>query len=165
MKKLVLVILCFFLFYSAFSQNETEKLILQELRQEMKEMRKEQQEFKLQTEKRLTAIESRFEGINQRFEGVNQRFEGVNQRFEEVNKRIDILLYVMIAILTGIFGLIGFVVWDRQVSLRPIKDEAKEVKRDIEMLKEKEQKLENALRNLANIEPKFSEILKNVGIL
>jgi len=81
-------------------------------------MRKEQQEFKLQTEKRLTAIESRFEGIN-------QRFEGVNQRFEEVNKRIDILLYVMIAILTGIFGLIGFVVWDRQVSLRPIKDEAK----------------------------------------
>jgi hypothetical protein len=158
MKKLVLVILCFFLFYSAFSQNETEKLILQELRQEMKEMRKEQQEFKLQTEKRLTAIESRFEGIN-------QRFESINQRFEEVNKRIDILLYVMIAILTGIFGLIGFVVWDRQVSLRPIKDEAKEVKRDIEMLKEKEQKLENALRNLANIEPKFSEILKNVGIL
>ena len=158
MKKLVLVILCFFLFYSAFSQNETEKLILQELRQEMKEMRKEQQEFKLQTEKRLTAIESRFEGIN-------QRFESISQRFEEVNKRIDILLYVMIAILTGIFGLIGFVVWDRQVSLRPIKDEAKEVKRDIEMLKEKEQKLENALRNLANIEPKFSEILKNVGIL
>jgi len=158
MKKLVLVILCFFLFYSAFSQNETEKLILQELRQEMKEMRKEQQEFKLQTEKRLTAIESRFDGIN-------QRFESINQRFEEVNKRIDILLYVMIAILTGIFGLIGFVVWDRQVSLRPIKDEAKEVKRDIEMLKEKEQKLENALRNLANIEPKFSEILKNVGIL
>jgi len=151
MKKLFFVVLAYCVSSLAFSQSETEKAILVEI----KEMRKEYQEFKLQTEKRLTAIETRTEA----------RFEAVNQRFEEMNKRIDILLYVMIAILTSVFGLIGFVVWDRQVSLRPIKEESKEVKRDLELLKDKEQKIETALRNLANIEPKFQEILKNAGIL
>jgi len=120
------------------------------------------QEFKLQTEKRFGEIEKKLTAIETRTEA---RFEAVNQRFEETNKRIDILLYVMIAILTGIFGLIGFVVWDRQVSLRPIKEESKEVKREVELLKDKEQKIETALRNLANVEPKFQEILKNAGIL
>jgi hypothetical protein len=167
MKKLSLsfILLVWCVCFSAFSQSETEKAILSEI----KEMRKELQEFKLQTEKRFGEIEKKLITIETRtetrFESVNQRFESVNQRFEEVNKRIDILLYVMIAILTSIFGLIGFVVWDRQVSLRPIKEESKEVKREVELLKDKEQKIETALRNLANVEPKFQEILKNAGIL
>jgi len=158
MKKLSFILLVWCVCFSAFSQSETEKAILSEI----KEMRKELQEFKLQTEKRFGEIEKKLITIETRTEA---RFEAVNQRFEETNKRIDILLYVMIAILTGIFGLIGFVVWDRQVSLRPIKEESKEVKREVELLKDKEQKIETALRNLANVEPKFQEILKNAGIL
>jgi len=158
MKKISFILVSFIASFSAFSQSETEKAILSEI----KEMRKEYQEFKLQTEKRFGEIEKKLTAIETRTE---VRFEAVNQRFEETNKRIDILLYVMIAILTGIFGLIGFVVWDRQVSLRPIKEESKEVKREVELLKDKEQKIETALKNLANVEPKFYDILKNAGIL
>jgi len=155
MKKLFFVVLAYCVSSLAFSQSETEKAILSEIKEmrkefqsEIKEIRKEFQEFKLEIEKRLITIETRTE-----------------TRFEEMNKRIDILLYVMIAILTSIFGLIGFVVWDRQVSLRPIKEESKEVKREVELLKDKEQKIETALKNLANVEPKFYDILKNAGIL
>jgi hypothetical protein len=156
-KNIVAFLFVFFPFLS-FSQSETEKVILMEIREikaDNKDIKKELQEFKLQNEKRFGEIEKRLFSL----ENVN------NVRFEEVNKRIDILLYVMIAILTGVFGLIGFVVWDRQVSLKPIKEDSKEVKREIELLKEKEQKIEIALKNLANIEPKFQEILKNTGIL
>jgi hypothetical protein len=158
MKKLSFILLVWCVCFSAFSQSETEKAILSEI----KEIRKENQEIKIQIQELRLENEKRFGEIEKRLFSL----ENVsNIRFEETNKRIDILLYVMIAILTSIFGLIGFVVWDRQVSLRPIKEESKEVKREVELLKDKEQKIETALRNLANIEPKFQEILKNTGIL
>jgi len=158
MNKLFFILLVWCVCFSAFSQSETEKAILSEI----KEIRKENQEIKIQIQELRLENEKRFGEIEKRLFSL----ENVsNIRFEETNKRIDILLYVMIAILTGIFGLIGFVVWDRQVSLRPIKEESKEVKREVELLKDKEQKIETALKNLANIEPKFQEILKNAGIL
>jgi len=158
MNKLFFILLVWCVCFSAFSQSETEKAILSEI----KEIRKENQEIKIQIQELRLENEKRFGEIEKRLFSL----ENVsNIRFEETNKRIDILLYVMIAILTSIFGLIGFVVWDRQVSLRPIKEESKEVKREVELLKDKEQKIETALRNLANVEPKFQEILKNAGIL
>jgi len=158
MKKLFFILLVWCVCFSSFSQSETEKAILSEI----KEIRKENQEIKIQIQELRLENEKRFGEIEKRLFSL----ENVsNIRFEETNKRIDILLYVMIAILTSMFGLIGFVVWDRQVSLKPIKEDSKEVKREIELLKEKEQKIEIALKNLANIEPKFQEILKNAGIL
>jgi len=155
MKKLSFILLVWCVYFSAFSQSETEKAILSEIKEIRQEIKIQIQELRLENEKRFGEIEKRLFSL----ENVS------NIRFEETNKRIDILLYVMIAILTSIFGLIGFVVWDRQVSLRPIKEESKEVKREVELLKDKEQKIETALRNLANVEPKFQEILKNAGIL
>ena len=155
MKKISFILVSFIASFSAFSQSETEKAILSEIKEIRQEIKIQIQELRLENEKRFGEIEKRLFSL----ENVS------NIRFEETNKRIDILLYVMIAILTSIFGLIGFVVWDRQVSLRPIKEESKEVKREVELLKDKEQKIETALRNLANVEPKFQEILKNAGIL
>ncbi len=154
MKQFALLFLFAFLCSFAFAQSETEKLILQEIKeikQEIKEIKQEQQNFRVEVEKRLTAVET--------------RFEGVNQRFDEMGKRIEILLYVMIAILTGVFGLIGFVVWDRQVSLKPIKEDNQKIRQEIEEVKEKEKRLETALKSIASIDARFQEILKNTGIL
>jgi Tfp pilus assembly protein PilN len=84
-------------------------------------------------------------------------------RFEATDKRIDILLYVMIAILTGIFGLIGFVLWDRQASVKPILQENKELAKEIQKLEQRElkleEKLENYMKKVAQIDPRFTGIL------
>ena len=147
MKPFTLLLLFAFLCSFAFAQSETEKLILQEIKeikQEIKEIKQEQQNFRVEVEKRLSNLEG---------------------RFDEASKRTDILLYVMIAILTGVFGLIGFVVWDRQVSLKPIKEDNQEIRQEIEEVKEKEKRLETALKSIASIDSRFQEILKNAGIL
>ena len=140
MKKFALLFLFAFLCSFAFAQSETDKLILQEI----KEIKQEQQNFRVEVEKRLSNLEG---------------------RFDEASKRTDILLYVMIAIMTGVFGLIGFVVWDRQVSLKPIKEDNQKIRQEIEEVKEKEKRLETALKSIASIDARFQEILKNTGIL
>jgi Tfp pilus assembly protein PilN len=84
-------------------------------------------------------------------------------RFEATDKRIDILLYVMIAMLIGIFGLIGFVLWDRQASVKPILQENKELAKEIQKLEQRqlklEEKLENYMKKIAQIDPRFTGIL------
>jgi len=58
------------------------------------------------------------------------------------------LMYVIIA---GIFGLIGFVVWDRRNATKP-------VRQDID-------RLFQVMRKLAEKDQKIAEVLRSVGLL
>ncbi len=46
-------------------------------------------------------------------EQMDQRFAAVDQRFDSLEKRLEFMQNLMLALIAGIFGLIGFVVWDR----------------------------------------------------
>ncbi|CAN2039155.1 conserved hypothetical protein [Candidatus Magnetomoraceae bacterium gMMP-15] len=75
---------------------------------------------------RFEQVDKRFEefrsDMNTRFEQVDKRFEQVDKRFEELrsdmNARFEQLFNLMLwgfgILFTGIFGLIGFVIWDRR---------------------------------------------------
>ena len=77
----------------------------------------------------LAELKAGQKALNQRFDqqnqSINQRFEhqnqSINQRFEDMDKRFDQIWNLMLVIITGIFGLIGFIVWDRKTALRPNK--------------------------------------------
>ncbi|MDX8408588.1 MAG: hypothetical protein R8J84_00890, partial [Mariprofundales bacterium] len=58
--------------------------------------------------------------INQRFEAVDQRFDDLDQN---LSGRIDDLHSLMLVILAGIFGLIGFIVWDRRTMIKPLEQQ------------------------------------------
>ena len=45
--------------------------------------------------------------------------KAIDRRFEDAGKRVDVLLYVMIAILSGMFGLMALIVWDRRAVAKP----------------------------------------------
>jgi hypothetical protein len=115
----------------------------------------------------LLKITEQQDVMNAKIDGLQKqmdvRFEAVQKqsdvRFEAVDERIDILLYIMLAILGGIFELIGFVVWDRQVSIKPILEENKEIEEDIEKMKRKQERMENAIQKIGQIEPRFAGIL------
>lgn len=56
-----------------------------------------------------------------------------------------------------IFALIGFVLWDKRTVLAPA------IRKNQE-LKERESKMELALKDYAEKEPKLREILKHIGL-
>jgi hypothetical protein len=68
-------------------------------------------------DQRSTAVDQRFEALQQQ---INQCFEAVDQRFESVDQQFDKLWTLMLVMIAGIFGLIGYIVWDRKTAMRPV---------------------------------------------
>ena len=82
--------------------------------------------------RKLNKIEHNQELLKQemrlRFEAIDKRFEAIDKRFENVDKRFEMLTNLMSALIAGIFGLIGFMMWDRRTIVDKAKVEcAKEV--------------------------------------
>ena len=92
-------------------------------------------------------------------DAMDKRFDGVDKRFDDANRRMDMLFYMMLGIMGGVFGLIGFVVWDRQASIKPILDENKAIKIEIEQLTQRELRHEEAVaKNFKKILEKFPDL-------
>ncbi len=105
-------------------------------------------------------MDTRFDSMQKQ---MDTRFDAADKRFDDANKRVDILLYVMLGILGGLFGVIGFIVWDRQISMKPLLQENKDLAKEVKELKEEMQtnqtKTMNTLKKIIEIEPRFAGIL------
>jgi len=84
-------------------------------------------------------------------DSLEKRIDGLDKRMDDIAK----LIYVVLA---GMFGLFGFVLWDRRSALAP----AIRKTRDLE---EREENLEKALKEFALKNPDMKDILKHLGIL
>ena len=135
MKKYIFLLL---IFITTLLANTTNEEILKKLDKIEHNQELLKQEMKLRFEavdKRFEAIDKRFEmmneNFNKRFEDMNnnfnKRFEAVDKRFEEMNdnfnKRFEMLTNFMMALTAGIFGLIGFMMWDRRTVVEKAKRE------------------------------------------
>jgi len=145
-----------------FTQKDRELLI--ELKIRMGEIDKRFE----QIDKRFEQIDKRFEQVDKRFEQVDRRFEQADKRFEQADKRSDgierrlerletVMMWGFGLLFTSMVGMIGFVLWDRRSALAPAVRMVKE-------LEERERLLEKALKEYANIEPRFAEILKTLRL-
>ncbi len=83
----------------------------------------------------------------------------MDKRFDDANKHVDTLLYVMLGIMGGTFGLIGFVIWDRRASVKPILEQNATLKKEIEQLAQRELRHEEAVaKNFKKILEKFPDL-------
>ena len=133
--------------FGVFGQDKIDKLIEAQAKQgeQIAELIKQTVEnSKLITEnsKQIAIVATRLEGFEK---SVDKRFDAVDKRFDAVDKRFDMLFYTMLALLAGIFGLVGFVFWDRRTAIRPIEDETK---KEIELLKARETVSENKIKKI-----------------
>jgi cytochrome c-type biogenesis protein CcmH/NrfG len=122
-----------------------------------------------QTKERFDAMEKQ---TNVRFDAVNQRFDAVDQRFDQMDKQFDKIWNLMLVIIAGIFGLIGFIVWDRKTALKPLEQRLdrieNELHHDLEIQHEQGSRmtrLVNALRELAQTDPKVAGVLRSFSLL
>ncbi|QEP44255.1 hypothetical protein D5085_14665 [Ectothiorhodospiraceae bacterium BW-2] len=144
-----------------------------------------------QTAERFDAMEkqtnARFDAVNQRIDSLekqtaerfdamekqtNARFDAVNQRFDQMDGQLDKIWNLMLVMIAGIFGLIGFIVWDRKTALRPLEQRLDrielELQQDFEIQHQQGSKmarLVGALKELAQSDPKLQGVLRSFSLL
>ena len=118
--------------------------------------------YTLEDRDRLIKVEAKVDQIDKRFEQVDKRFEQIDKRFEQIDGRIGRLENVMMwgfgLLFTTMIGLVGFVLWDRRTALSPAIRESRE-------LREREERLERALKEFAEKEPRLAEALRHANII
>ena len=193
MKKYIFLLL---IFITALSANTTNEEILKKLDQIQHNQELIKQEMKLRFEaidKRFEAIDKRFdmmnetfnkrfemmnENFNKRFEAIdkrfemmnenmNKRFEAVDKRFEDMNQRFETLTNFMMALTAGIFGLIGFMMWDRRTIIEKAKKEMENSDSFAKKAdKEYVERLIKAMNELLTLKDKTAEnVFKKYGLL
>ena len=88
---------------------------------------------------------------------------------KSVDKRMDILFGIIVTtssiLFAGIFGLIGVIFWDRKTTAQPFEAKTDKLQAEVNLMKEKELKLEkrllkneNNFKRIAEIDPRFANI-------
>ncbi len=137
------------------------------------ELKAGQKALEEKTEQRFKALEEKME---QRFAAVDQRFralgQSIDQRFAAVDRQLDQIWGLQLVLIGGVFGLIGFVVWDRYTTLRPLDLRLRRIEEDLERdldLKSAEgsrlTRLVHALRELAKTDERVANILRSFSLM
>ena len=149
MKK-ILIMFIMLVSSNLLAQDKIDRLIEQQAVTNAKLDKLTEQVIELAKQQAITAT---------KVDAMDKRFDGVDKRFDDANRRMDMLFYMMLGIMGGVFGLIGFVVWDRQASIKPILDENKAIKIEIEQLTQRELRHEEAVaKNFKKILEKFPDL-------
>ena len=114
-------------------------------------------------DKRIDDLKTEVQGIRSEIAGIRTEIKAESKDImSEINAvRSDLqgfLLWGFGIVFAGIFALIGFVLWDRRTALSPA------IRKNQE-LEERENKVESALKEYAEKEPRLKEALKHAGLM
>ncbi|MDT8364106.1 MAG: hypothetical protein RQ714_05580 [Nitrosomonas sp.] len=105
-------------------------------------------------------------------EQIDQRFTSIDHRFASIDQRFEFLQQLMLVMIAGVFGLIGFIVWDRYTTLRPMNERLRRIEEDLENDLELRApdgsrliRMVHALRELAKEDKKLESVLRSFSLL
>ena len=105
---------------------------------------------------RLTRVE---EGLKNVEKNLTNRMLEMDKRLSGQMTQIQNMMWVFFSVMaSGMFALVGFVIWDRRSALSPVININRE-------LLAREEKLERALVEYAKNKPDLAKILHSVGLL
>jgi DNA repair exonuclease SbcCD ATPase subunit len=126
-----------------FSQNELKKDI-----QDIKEKVIRLEEGQKNLEKRMDGLETR-----------------MDKRFDELKNDLQGFMFWGFGVLfSGMFILVGFILWDRRTTLAPVAREQKYIQAEIDEWKKKEKTIIEVLKKYAENDPKLKEILDKAAL-
>ncbi|WDN90724.1 hypothetical protein BuS5_03695 [Desulfosarcina sp. BuS5] len=129
---------------------------------------------------KLAGLEAGQSALNQRITDLRKEMKSgqeafrseMNRRFEALENQYDRIWNLILVVLAGIMGLIGFIVWDRKTASRPLEKKIMELEnnllRDLELRHEQGSvptRLVHALRKLAENDAKLSAVLRSFSLL
>ena len=86
----------------------------------------------------------------------------MDKRFDELR---SFLFWGFGIIFSGMFILIGFILWDRRTTLAPVAKETKELRELIELLQKDDQAIKTILKEYAKENDALSKILNKAALL
>ncbi len=133
---------------------------IDDLRTEVQGIRSEITGIRTEIKAESKDIRSEIAGIRTKIEGEGKDIRSDLQGLiKEVRSDLQsFLLWGFGIVFAGIFALIGFVLWDRRTAIAPA------IRKNQE-LEERENKVESALKEYAEKEPRLKEALKHAGLL
>ncbi|MBK6618980.1 MAG: hypothetical protein IPG31_11690 [Nitrosomonas sp.] len=103
---------------------------------------------------------------------MDHRFASIDQRFASIDQRFEFLQQLMLVMIAGVFGLIGFIVWDRYTTLRPMNERLRRIEEDLENDLELSApdgsrliRMMHTLRELAKEDKKLESVLRSFSLL
>ncbi len=133
------------------------------------------------TEERLIRVEEGVKNLEKRIDGLetsmNKRIDGLetsmNKRIDDLradmNIRLDDIKNFMLwgfgVLFSGMFILIGFILWDRRTTLAPVAKETKELRELIELLQKDDKTVKTILREYAKENEALAKILNKAALL
>jgi len=166
------IFIIFILLFIANANTTNEEILkkLNKIEQKIQTIEQNQRLMKQEMKLRFEAIDKRFEAIDKRFEmmneNINKRFEAIDKRFEDMNRRFETLTNFILALTAGIFGLIGFMMWDR----RTVVEKAKREMENSDLFNKKADreyvdKLIKAMNELLAKDETARDVFKKYGII
>lgn len=121
-------------------------------------------------EERLIRVEEGVKNLDKRFDDLrydlNKRFESIDKRFDKLEADLKGFMYWGFGILfSGMFILIGFILWDRRTTLAPVANETKALKEIIDHLQKDDLALKTILKEYAKENEIFAKILNKATLL
>ncbi len=120
--------------------------------------------IRLETRQGFELVTERFKSIEK---SMDERFKSVDKRFESMNEPLSFIQALMLVVIASIFGLVGFIVYDRKTAFRPIERKLErlesELNHDLEPQSPEGSRLTrliHAMRDRAKTDSEFAEILK-----
>jgi hypothetical protein len=122
--------------------------------------------FEQKMDQRFKAVDQRFDAVYQRFDAVDQRFDSMEKRLDSIDRRFAFFQNLMLVLIAGVFGLIGFIVYDRKTALRPVENRI--IQLEAELSHENGSRLTRlvgALQELAKTDKKVEAVLRSFSLL
>ncbi len=155
--KNILIIVFLLIPFGSYAQTDRELLL--ELVKQQAETNKQITE--LVKQQAITA--TKVDGIDKRFDSMEKRTDtlekSIDKRFEMQSNMMIGIISLLGALIVSILGFIGYILWDRKEALKPVEATTADLKKEIDLLKERETKSENMIRKLLEKHPDLAGLV------
>ena len=104
----------------------------------------------IRTEARMETLEAKVGGLDKRFEGLDKRIDDIHLQINRLEDKFDsYFMWGFGLVLMSIFGLIGFIIYDRRTTLAPVENKTDRIIRVLRDAAEKDPALREALKRTA----------------
>ena len=77
-------------------------------------------------------LKAEFRTVRAEFKTVRVEIGSVRNEMRQMDKRLEQVWALLMIVIAGIMGLIGFIIWDRKTAMRPIEQEVQLLRQDLD---------------------------------
>ena len=119
-------------------------------------------------------MRAEFKTLRAEIQAVRTELKGeiqaVRAKVHQMDKRLEQVWALLMIVIAGIMGLIGFVIWDRKTAMRPVDQEVQLLKQELDAQRRDAEGFSltavvRVLREAAQGSPPIANALKNASLL